>query len=100
MTCLLRLAGGHVTTHYESFVESESHDISILLTSAFTSSSLPPDAVVLQQGLYQSAQSAKFADQLLGFHWHFVPVRPQDAGDDNVNGLQQYIIDAKRAEIA
>jgi hypothetical protein len=58
-----------------------------------------PYAVVLQKGFDQCAQGAKLADQLLRFDWHFVPVRPKNASDDNVYRLQKHIIDAKRAKV-
>jgi hypothetical protein len=58
-----------------------------------------PDAVVLEQRLHKRAQSAQLGDQLLGFCRDFVPVRSQDAGDDDVDGLQQHVVDAERAKV-
>ena len=58
-----------------------------------------PYAVVLQKGFDQCAQGAQLADQLLRFDRHFVPVRPQNASDDNVHRLQKHIVDAERAKV-
>ena len=58
-----------------------------------------PYAVVLQKGFDQCAQCAQLAHQLFRFDWHFVPVRPENASDDNVHRLQKHIIDAERAKV-
>ena len=58
-----------------------------------------PDAVVLEESLYERAQRAQLAHQLFRFDWHFVPVRPENASDDNVHRLQKHISDAEGAKV-
>ena len=104
---LLRLARGHVAAHDKSLVESEKAEDSLIsMVTAVdceccrSKQQNAPNTVVLQQSFDEGAQCAQLANELFGFEWNFVPEGAKHARDDDVDGLQQHVVDAKRAEVS
>ncbi len=104
---LLRLARGHVAAHDKSLVESEkAQDSLISIVKAVdceccrSKQRAAPNTVILEQSFDEGAQCAQLADELFGFEWHFVPEGAKHTRDDDVDGLQQHVVDAQRAEVS